>query len=59
MGLVPANPEPEDGCGDGAEYEYSATGASPATYSITFCLGGNVGDLSSGNATADPNGISQ
>ncbi len=57
MGLVPANPEPEDGCGVGYEYTYVST--SSETYTIEFCLGGNVGDLHSGNSIANPNGITQ
>ncbi len=60
MGLVPANPLPTDGCGTEAEAAYSYTQVGSGTsYTLEFCLGGSVGDLESGTATANPNGITQ
>ncbi|MEK9152091.1 MAG: prepilin-type N-terminal cleavage/methylation domain-containing protein [Patescibacteria group bacterium] len=58
MGLVPAAPLPvETGCTAG-ENDYTYTSASPyGTYTLTFCLGGKVGDLVAGTHTANPNGI--
>jgi len=58
MGLVPSAPTPADGtCGASNPYTYAiSTGT---TYSIGFCLGGTVGSLTAGPATASPNGISQ
>lgn len=54
MGLVPAAPSPAD-CSTGNPYLY--TSSAQDSYSITFCLGNKVGDLSAGLRTADPNGI--
>jgi len=54
MGLVPAAPTPAD-CSSGNDYAYNSAAADQ--YSITFCLGNKVGDLSGGLRTADPNGI--
>ncbi len=58
MGLVPAAPLPvETGCTSGTN-DYTYTSASPySTYTLTFCLGGKVGDLVAGTHTANPNGI--
>jgi len=51
MGLVPSNPTP-----NGADYLYtSATGS--ATYSITFELEGQTGQLGAGPNCANQNGI--
>jgi len=51
MGLVPMNPTP-----NGADYVYtSATGT--GTYSITFTLEGQTGQLGSGVNCANQNGI--
>lgn len=58
MGLVPKAPSPADsGCSTvagGNPYTYTANATN---YSITFCLGGAVGDLGSSLRTASPNGI--
>lgn len=54
MGLVPAAPSPAD-CSSGNPYTYNSAAAD--NYSITFCLGNKVGDLSAGPRTANPNGI--
>jgi len=63
MGLVPKAPSPSDntcptaatGSTDANPYKYVSTAAT--IYSINFCLGGNVGDLSAGIRTADQTGI--
>lgn len=58
MGLVPAAPNPADGtCATATPanayiYTWTATG-----YTVTFCTGGAVGDLTAGGHTADANGI--
>ncbi len=54
MGLVPTAPTPAD-CSSGNDYSYTSTAQD--NYTITFCLGGKVGDLSAGARTANPNGI--
>jgi len=58
MGLVPSAPEPADGtCNDTTNpYAYAQTG-SGSGYTISFCLGGTVGDLSAGIRSGDANGI--
>ena len=58
MGLVPSKPQPFDGVCDATTnpYTYGIT-ATGTTYSIAFCLGGQVGDLPSGVHTATPNGM--
>ncbi|HYF97459.1 MAG TPA: prepilin-type N-terminal cleavage/methylation domain-containing protein [Coxiellaceae bacterium] len=38
-------------------YDYTATGSTPATYSVSFCLGAPTGGLSAGTHTATPTGI--
>ncbi len=50
MGQVPSNPSP-NGCA------YTYTSADGSTYTISFCLEGTTGGLSSGTRTATPNGI--
>ena len=55
MVTVPAAPTPADGnCSSSNEYNYSGSGA---TYTISFCLGGKVGNLDAGPKTATPAGI--
>ncbi|MBI4457541.1 prepilin-type N-terminal cleavage/methylation domain-containing protein [Candidatus Uhrbacteria bacterium] len=62
MGLVPKAPLPADtGCADNAaapsnKYLYTQTGTGSG-YTLSFCLGGKVGDLIAGAHTADANGI--
>lgn len=54
MGQVPENPTPAGT--NGCDYEY--TSADPYdTYTLTFCLEGTTGGLSSGTRTATPDGI--
>jgi len=53
MGLVPQAPVPAD-CTTGNEYMYNGGND---TYTIDFCLGNKVGDLSAGAREANPNGI--
>ncbi|HTM68427.1 MAG TPA: prepilin-type N-terminal cleavage/methylation domain-containing protein [Candidatus Binatia bacterium] len=61
MGLVPAKPTPNDGtCNSTSTLPsnlYQYTSAAGTTYTITFCIGGAVGDLTAGAHTASPNGI--
>lgn len=59
MGLVPSAPTPADGTTcttSNNPYDYNQTG-SGSGYTITFCLGGTVGDLSAGAHTGNANGI--
>jgi prepilin-type N-terminal cleavage/methylation domain-containing protein len=57
MGLVPAASAPADGTCTAAQNDFTYVLASATSYSIAFCLGGNVGELSAGVRTANPNGI--
>jgi general secretion pathway protein G len=57
MGLVPAKASPNDGSCSVADNQYMYTSAATSSYTITFCLGGQVGDLPAGLHTANPNGI--
>jgi len=52
MGQVPANPTP-----GGAAYTYTVSGTGNSSYSITFTLEGQTGQLAVGAHTATPNGI--
>ena len=38
-------------------YDYTASGADPATYTLTFCLGAPTGGYAAGVRTASPSGI--
>ncbi len=51
MGQVPSNPSP-----NGCAYTYNSV-SSGSSYTITFCLEGTTGGLSSGTRTATPDGI--
>ena len=57
MGLVPKAPTPQDGSCLAANNNYSYTSADGTSYSITFCIGTQTGDLVAGLHTASPNGI--
>jgi len=52
MGQVPQNPTP-----GGAAYAYTVSGTGNSTYSITFTLEGQTGQLAAGAHTATPSGI--
>ncbi|MDD5031956.1 MAG: type II secretion system protein [Patescibacteria group bacterium] len=53
--ILPSNPSPwNDGSCPNSDYDYSQ--ADSTTYSLTFCLGGAAGDLTSGTHTATPLG---
>lgn len=60
MGLVPAKPTPVDGgtlCTAATNaYMYTAP-ADGSTYSLTFCIGTQLGELIAGGHTATPNGL--
>ena len=58
VGLIPSAPTPFDGTCTAVNnpYTYQAP-AGGASYSITFCLGGTTGSLSSGVHTASQTGI--
>lgn len=61
MGLVPKKPSPQDGSCNATSTSpsnmYQYTAAAATTYTITFCLGGAVGDLVAGAHTGSPSGI--
>jgi prepilin-type N-terminal cleavage/methylation domain-containing protein len=57
MGLVPAAPTPSDTPCNDTNNAYTYYSAGGNSYSITFCLGGKVGDLTNGPRTANANGI--
>lgn len=58
MSAVPTNPAPvTDGdCAAGSVYTYAA-GTNNTTYTLSYCLGGATGGVSSGIHTAYPGGI--
>lgn len=58
MAIVPTNPTPSnDGlCDSGNTYNYAA-GTSNTTYTLTYCLGGTTGGVSSSYNTAYPGNI--
>jgi len=57
MVTVPTAPTPADGtCTTDNAYTYTGT-TTGATYTIDFCLGGQVGNLPAGTTTASPGGI--
>ncbi len=60
MNQVPTSPTPADGdCGASNTYAYSTTesGGYISSYTISFCLGSQVGSFSSGSKYATPVGI--
>ncbi len=59
MAVVPSAPTPPDGdCAEGDNtYSYSPAGSENESYEISFCLGGPISNLSSGDKVATPAGI--
>ena len=58
MAIIPTPPTPADGaCASSTAYSYSLD-LSGASYTIAYCVGGNVGTLGSGAHCATPAGIS-
>lgn len=58
MSSVPTNPTPVNDGGCAADNAYTYASVSPySTYSLTYCLGGTTGGVSSGTHTAYPGGI--
>ena len=57
MGIVPAKATPQDGSCSAAENRYMYESTDEDVYTITFCLGSAVGNLTPGTHTADQNGI--
>jgi general secretion pathway protein G len=57
MGLVPDAPNPVDGTCTAAQNDYTYTSTSATAYSLAFCTGAAVGDLTVGVHTASQNGI--
>jgi len=57
MASVPTNPTPvADGdCADGSSYTYTAVGTT--SYTLTYCLGGATGAVTSGPHTAYPGSL--
>jgi len=58
MASIPTAPTPNDpGCSV-AQNNYTYVSNSPySTYTLTFCLGGQTGELGAGPKTASPSGI--
>jgi prepilin-type N-terminal cleavage/methylation domain-containing protein len=56
MQVVPTGPKPADGECVSSDYTYSMVDGG-ARYSIEFCLGSNVGDISAGVNCAVPGGV--
>jgi prepilin-type N-terminal cleavage/methylation domain-containing protein len=60
MSKIPAAPTPSnDGSCPSGVSDYTYNSASANAYTLTFCLGGNTGDLGAGPATATPGSIKQ
>lgn len=57
MGLVPSAPTPADGTCVAGTNSYMYTSADGSTYGITYCVGGQVGDVAAAGHTASPSGI--
>lgn len=57
IGLVPTYPTPDDCGGSINTYNYTASGSTTSTYTLTFCLGGNTGGYNAGTHTASEQGI--
>lgn len=57
MGHIPQKPTPNDGPCSATDNQYMYTSADGSTYSITFCVGGPIGELAVGDHTASPNGV--
>jgi general secretion pathway protein G len=60
MAIIPSNPSPNnDGpCPTSTNYAYATDGnIPPSTYTISYCLGSNIGDLTSGTHNANPGGF--
>ena len=59
MAVVPSNPAPwNDGSCGSNNYAYSQL-SNGTSYTITYCLGGSIGDLTAGTHRATPNGLNQ
>jgi hypothetical protein len=58
MTAVPTAPEPSD-CDvvDGNTYTYTQDGTEGASYSLSYCLGAETGNVPAGVQTATPGGI--
>jgi len=60
MSVIPTPPTPDDGCTGSAAYTYTVQalgGNSNGSYTLRYCLGAAVGDITSGLHTATPGGI--
>ncbi|MDP2709366.1 MAG: type II secretion system protein [bacterium] len=59
MSSVPYNPAPADtGCTTATgTYAYTGTGTGNSSYTLSYCLGGATGGVSSGTHTAYPGGL--
>ncbi len=59
MGVVPLNPAPYDdgGCAGTSAYVYTNDGGDGVSYSITYCVGAAIGQISAGAHTATPSGM--
>jgi general secretion pathway protein G len=57
MGQVPVAPLPEDGDCTGEENTYNYTQTDGTTYSLTYCIGADTGNVDADVNTATPAGI--
>ena len=60
MGVVPLNPAPYDDntcTNDTSAYIYTNDGGAGVSYSITYCIGGAIGQIATGEHTATPAGM--
>lgn len=59
MAVVPSNPAPEndgDNC-EAVDYSYTRNGTGGLSYTIDYCLGSAVGDVTGDNHNATPAGL--
>lgn len=57
MGMIPSAPTPIDGDCSKTNNEYRYSSVVSDDYTLTFCIGGEVGDIVPGPHMATPNGI--
>lgn len=56
MNAVPSNPEPQEDGDCSGDYAYASVDDG-ASYTLTYCLGGEAGGIDAGTHTAYPGGI--
>ena len=57
LAVVPSNPTPNNDGNCPANTNYSYSSGDNTSYTISYCLGASIGDLSAGAHHATPNGL--